>query len=434
MIKSPLLIILFLSQLLKGNAQDLSYAHKVVDTLSSPSMHGRGYVEDGLKIAAKYIENEFRGNGLKPFKGNDYNQKLNYTINTFPGKMIVKIDGKELIPGKDYIVDPASGGGKGTYDLIVVNKKTFEMPDKERAFTESNLSKMVVVVDKSGIDTKVDKQKFESFSKNPFNAKAIVQISDDKFTWSLSEMANERPVIFIKRKSIPPSARTISFDIDEKLAKNFNTTNLVGFVKGTQFPDSFLVFTAHYDHLGMMGDQVYFPGANDNASGTSMLLNLAKYYGDTSHHSPYSIAFISFTGEEAGLSGSSYYVQNPVFPLSKIKFLINMDLMGTGEEGITVVNGTVYEDEFLLLESINESKQYLPQIKKRGKAANSDHYHFSEKKIKSIFIYTMGGIAAYHDIDDKASTLPLTKFENVFRLIRDFVTEYSKPKADTWKD
>ena len=87
-----------------------------------------------------------------------------------------------------------------------------------------------------------------------------------------------------------------------------------------------------------------------------------------------------------------------------------------------------------MLESINQNKQYLPQIKKRGKAANSDHYHFSEKKIKSIFIYTMGGISAYHDIDDKSNTLPLTKFEPIFRLLRDFVTEYSKPKADTWKD
>jgi len=422
-------IILFVfcitNMLIAIHAQDINYAHQVIDTLASPSMHGRGYVEDGIKIAEKYIANEFKRHGLKPIKGSDYSQKLSYTINTFPGKMIVKIDGKDLIPGKDFMVDPASGGGKGRYELFFINKQTFEMPDKERKFSETNFSKLAAVVDQNGLETKIDKQKFDSFSKNPFGAKAIIQITDEKFTWSLSEQARETPIIYIKRKSIPSNAKNISFDIDEKIEKNYSSSNLIGYIKGKEYPDTFLVFTAHYDHLGMMGNKTYFPGANDNASGTAMLLNLAQYYGDTAHHSPYSIAFMAFTGEEAGLSGSYYYVQNPLFPLSKIKMLINMDLMGTGEEGITVVNGSIYEDEFTLLENINAKKQYLPQIKKRGKAANSDHHPFSERKIKSIFIYTMGGIAAYHDIDDKVSTLPLTAFNNLFRLIRDFVNEFS---------
>lgn len=430
-----LLFLILSATLTISNAQDLSYAKKIVDTLASPTMKGRGYVDNGLKIAAKYIENEFRESKLSPIKGSDFAQKLNYSINTFPGKMLVKIDGKELVPGKDYVVDPSSGGGKGTYDLIFINKQTFEVPDKERKFYGSNLTKMAVVVDKLGIEAKVDKQKFESFSQNPFGAKAIIQITDDKFTWSLSEDAHPNPVILINRKSIPTSAREITFDIDQKIAKNFSTSNIIGYSKGSQFPDSFIVFTAHYDHLGMMGENTYFPGANDNASGVAMLLNLAKYYGDTAaHRTPYSMVFIAFTGEEAGLSGSKYYVQNPLFPLSKIKFLLNMDLLGTGEDGITVVNGTIYEDEFELLEKLSEAKNYLPQVKKRGKAANSDHHPFTEKKVKSIFIYTMGGISAYHDIFDKASTLPLTKFDAIFKLIKEFVVEYTRPKEDLWRD
>jgi hypothetical protein len=63
---------------------------------------------------------------------------------------------------------------------------------------------------------------------------------------------------------------------------------------------------------------------------------------------------------------------------------------------------------------------YLKEVKIRGKAANSDHYYFSEKGVKAFFIYTLGGIKAYHDVYDKAETLPLTKFEELFELITRF--------------
>jgi aminopeptidase YwaD len=79
--------------------------------------------------------------------------------------------------------------------------------------------------------------------------------------------------------------------------------------------------------------------------------------------------------------------------------------------------------EFGLLEDINKRKSYLPVIKKRGVAANSDHYYFSENDVPAFFFYTLGGITAYHDIYDKPKTLPLTKFKEVFLLISDFIKE-----------
>ena len=119
-------------------------------------------------------------------------------------------------------------------------------------------------------------------------------------------------------------------------------------VKGTAQPDSFIFITAHYDHLGGMGKDTYFPGANDNASGDALLLSLAKYY--VAHPAKYSIGFILFAGEEAGLVGSKYYTENPIVPLKNIRFLINTDLAGTGDEGITVVNATEFPNEFALNE------------------------------------------------------------------------------------
>jgi Zn-dependent M28 family amino/carboxypeptidase len=132
---------------------------------------------------------------------------------------------------------------------------------------------------------------------------------------------------------------------------------------------------------------------------------------------------MAFGAEEVGLIGSKYYVEHPLFPLSKIKFLINLDIVGTGDEGITVVNATEHKKEFEQLLKINEEKKLFPQIKPRGKFANSDHYFFSEKGVKSFFIYTMGGIKAYHDIYDKPQTLPLTKFEELYHLLLQF-TDY----------
>ena len=128
-------------------------------------------------------------------------------------------------------------------------------------------------------------------------------------------------------------------------------------------PDSFIVLTGHYDHLGHMGKDTYFPGANDNASGISMLLNLAKHYSEFKGENKYSILFIAFGAEEAGLIGSKYFVNHPIFPLTNIKFLINMDLMGTGEEGLMVVNGKVFEKEFNLLNDINKKHNFFPKIK-----------------------------------------------------------------------
>ena len=202
------------------------------------------------------------------------------------------------------------------------------------------------------------------------------------------------------------------------MVEGFKTGNICGIVKGTRKPDSVIMFTAHYDHLGGMGSKTYFPGANDNASGVSLLLSLARYYGQ--HPQPYSMAFICFSGEEAGLLGSKYFTENPLIPLPGIRFLVNLDLLGTGEEGIMVVNATVYPKEYGVLKKLNDQNHYLVKVASRGKAANSDHYFFTEKGVPAFYIYTMGGIRAYHDVFDISKTLPLNEYNNVFKLLVGF--------------
>ncbi|MFA9213478.1 MAG: M28 family metallopeptidase, partial [Candidatus Methylacidiphilales bacterium] len=188
---------------------------------------------------------------------------------------------------------------------------------------------------------------------------------------------------------------------------------------------------AHYDHLGKFGPAI-FPGANDNASGIAMMLDLANNI--VKNPLDFSVLFIAFAGEEAGLLGSYFYTENALVPLNKMALLINLDLMATGDKGLTAVNATEFPDEFKLLQNVNEQGSYLPTINPRGKAANSDHYYFTEAGVKSFFFYLMGDYHFYHDIDDKASAVTLSKYNEAYQLVYDFANTYVKQSIANFKN
>ena len=118
--------------------------------------------------------------------------------------------------------------------------------------------------------------------------------------------------------------------------------------------------------------------------------------------------------------GSKYFTEHPLIPLKNIRFLVNLDLEGTGVDGVTVVNATIYSKEFNLLKQINNKGNLLAKVNSRGKAANSDHYFFSKNGVPAFYMYTLGGIKAYHDIYDISSTLPMNKYLNIFTLLLKF--------------
>jgi Zn-dependent M28 family amino/carboxypeptidase len=239
-----------------------------------------------------------------------------------------------------------------------------------------------------------------------------------KLTYSVAHEAAPYCAVELLNKATLSEIKTAEVNIENKILTKYISKNVCAFVPGTGDNDTMIVFTAHYDHLGGMGKGTYFPGANDNASGVSMLLNLVKHYGRNPPR--YKTVFVFFAGEEAGLLGSKHFVEQNTLETGKIKFLVNLDLLGTGDEGIMVVNATEFRSQFEKLKQLSEEKKYLPAVKPRGKAQNSDHYWFTEKGVPCFFIYTLGGIKAYHDIYDRAETLPLTKYKEVFRLLTDF--------------
>lgn len=355
-------------------SQDSTYARHIVDTLTSASFWGRGYTNNGMSKVAVFLAAQLKSFGLHPMKGNSYVQNFSYSVNTFPGKMEVTINGKLLTPGKDYIISPDSKGVKAKGTLVRTDSTHF-------------------------ID-----------ANDRINASL-----ENKLTWSVASDAADYTAIQIHKKAIAEDPDTIEINIENRVIKKFTAANICAIVKGTLMPDSLIILTAHYDHLGGMGSRTYFPGANDNASGISLLLSLAKYYA--ANPQPYTIGFICFAGEEAGLLGSKYFTEHPVVPLSHIRFLTNVDLVGTGDAGITVVNASAFPNEFALLNTINDEGKFLTKINARGKAANSDHYWFTEKSVPAFFIYTLGGINAYHDVFDKSQTLPMNEYNDLFRLI-----------------
>jgi aminopeptidase YwaD len=123
MLKPILIFFLLLFILNPSDAQDMGYTRKIIDTLTSSSMYGRGYVKNGNRIAADFLAGEFQMIGLKSFWSASYFQNFEFSVNSFPGEMSVTLDDKELLPGQDFIVDAASPGGNGTYDIIWLSKE-----------------------------------------------------------------------------------------------------------------------------------------------------------------------------------------------------------------------------------------------------------------------------------------------------------------------
>jgi aminopeptidase YwaD len=399
------------------SGQNMDRVRQTVADLASPDMHGRGYVKDGDKKAAWYIQRRLEALKTEPFE-TGYFQSFTLGVNTFGNNLKLKAGLKKLQPGTDFLAAATSGKGEGKAKTIYFDTVLFRNEIAGKRFLQQPMRRKVLVIKQADYDRLITLP--DEFKQQVHKAKAVV-ILQQKLVATVGRRQASKPVFEVLESAWPTGAKKTRFKVDARFKPDYETQNVIAFIKGSIYPDSFLVLTAHYDHLGRQSKDVYFPGANDNASGTAMLLELADWYAQPENQPRYSVAFMAFGAEEAGLVGSEYYTNHPLFPLSQIKFLLNLDLMSTGDDGIMVVNGKLFEKEFKLLSGLNDRQKYLPEIRSRGKASNSDHYHFTEKGVKAFFFYTLGGTTYYHHVNDTADTLPFTRFPEVFKLITDFL-------------
>lgn len=392
-------------------SQNVEYAKSCLNKLTSESFHGRGYVKKGDLKTAKFIAGEFKKHKLKSF-GQDYFQKYDIPINTFPGKVNVEIDGEKLIPGVDYVISCSNSSVKGEFKLVYLPDQINNDSLFADYYSKNEFKKNEILVVKANL-----RNFYGKFIAGPAG---VILLNEKKQWWHVSNGFNTNESIWIKANTSKFEGKpySIKIKINNKFYENYPTQNVVAFIKGNKYPEKYFVFTAHYDHLGMMGNKTYFPGANDNGSGTSMLLDLARHFSLPENQSEYSIVFIAFSGEESGLHGSTYFADNPLFSLENIELLVNMDMVGSGSKGITVVNSSIYENLLKKMRDINDKNSYLKQIKQRGESCNSDHCPFYKKGVKAVFIYTMGDeLKEYHTVYDTADNFPFTAYDGLFKLL-----------------
>ncbi len=398
-------------------AQDLKHYKKIVKELSSKKYQGRGYAKDGANMAGRYLVKEFEKAGAdevvcQPFK---------IDINTFCGKMDMWADGKKLTPGVDFAMREYSPGVHGEFPVYHVDTLNFDAEKMYADLAKPEYANCLVVCDFWFMYTHSE---FKPLHKKDSSVGGFIQTwtSPIKFYKAYGSRVMGKPTVWVTPEAIE-GVKNVKLDIDNEFLKDYELFNVIAKVNGEKH-DSCYVFTAHYDHLGNLGNKVYYAGANDNASGTATIVTLAEYYAKNKPE--YDMYFIAFSGEDSGLNGSLYYVDNPTVPLENIKYLFNIDMIGDNNP----VQYCEASDEgnrgYALLEEINGEKHYFEALNRGELAANSDHYPFAEHHVPCILFENEEGDAFkyYHTIYDTYKNGIFVTYEPIFKIIKDFVEKY----------
>lgn len=351
------------------SAQDSSYARRIIARLTDSSVWGRGYSYRGDSLAAEIIRAEFRKLGVAPL-GEDYFQYYPLDVYGFEGNCELSINGDALVPYEQFRVVPAYSAKRR---MEAQWSKTVD------GITFVGVEKLSTMVPISGGHTSV-----------PFSVEVL-------------------------QSALPRKVKKVECNIPLRHYPHYQTQNVCGIVLGES--DSMLVFTAHYDHCGSMGDNVLFPGAHDNASGVAAVLDIARMATLQKPH--YTMVFMLFSGEETGLCGSHYAAEHPLIDFSKVRLLTNIDMFCGGDEGFMVVNAndSATSPFVKIMEEKTAQMEHPVVVKRRNNAPNSDHYWFS-RLCPAIFIYTLGGpYGGYHDPADTCEGCGLRNYQDILSII-----------------
>lgn len=432
----PRLVIVFFSSIFfftaSTQAQDslLTQARADVSLLTSEEFGGRGYIDNGHIIAAEFIADRMDAAGLSPMvtlpgRAPSFFQPFGFSINLINNGQ-VEADGQPLTIGAEFIVNKYSGTGiveAKVLDLgYGLNKKKFKKAEGK------------IVVFRTGWPEKIatDQDAKDKLSKLAGMLDRMMAIAkhkpigfiilQPKLTHGFVAEQAPFPIVEVVADAWPDRVKKARIATQAGLS-DIQSQNVIGQINGSCDTDETVVICAHYDHLGKTGDAI-FTGANDNASGITMMLSMMEHFAQPEHQPEKNLLFIAFGAEEVGLIGSRFYVhRQPVVPLSDMHFLLNLDLMGNGVDGIMAVGGKTFPEIHEQLVSLNDSLQAVPKVRARPNAPNSDHYWFLEEGVKGFFIYTLGGPPHYHDVFDIEENLELSKYVEVRELLIQFLQE-----------
>jgi len=234
----------------------------------------------------------------------------------------------------------------------------------------------------------------------------------------------KKPKSFI----LPDVKATITVELKDK---NVNAKNIIGVLEGSDpaFKDRYIVIGGHYDHLGWGGPtslhkervDVYggkmkevHNGADDNASGTAGVIELARYFKNNPLRRP--IIFMAYDAEEFGLKGSEYFVTNPLVPLDKIEFMVNLDMIGRLKNNTVSIFGAGSSPKFnAMLDSLTISDSITVTRSQNG-FGPSDHASFYRKGIP-VLMFITGLHEDYHKPSDDASKINFKGEAHMLRIV-----------------
>ncbi len=417
-------IAVLLCPLLALRAQDSIFARGVIRDLTSAEFHGRGAAYRGDSIAATYLATKLQSFGTKPL-AEGFLQHYAFDICILDGRVELTVGGRKMTQGTEFSPAGTTKPCKGRFPVLYFDAEKLSDDAAVALFlmqNAKNIAKSFVYIDVSHDKdlNKTSRRKLNLIKRGTdvFGSAGVLLGVDAMPPMSIP--ANAKPMdfslLFVKSSLMSDKPKKIKVRVDNRFAAH-PTQNVVAYVEGTRCKDSLVVFMGHYDHVGQVGKVVY-PGAHDNASGAAAVLDLARHFA--ARPADYTTVFLFFSGEESGLMGSIYFVQNPLFDLSKVKFMVNIDLFCGGDEGIMVFNAEADNTKafFAKLKAVNAEHGYVADVEPRKISANSDHYPFAAKGLPAVFVLTKGGdYGGYHSPDDTCDGCQIRHYNDILHLI-----------------
>ena len=443
--------------------------------IASAEMEGRETATEGQRKAATYIENHFKSLGLAPGNNGSYQQF--YPV--FQDSLVtasLEVNGKKFEINKDFSVNLGSA-----YSATMMGSEIvfvgYGISDSTRDDYAGINTRGKIVLALQGTPPAAPqgnnnrRQGFNPFALQDAAAKngaAAILLVQDNFpkrasstrgfqytngfkrtiypnTFSISEaiaeqiMGADYPTAKESAKNGKSTAKTYTTNILLELLKytmKMESSNVLGFLEGSDLKDEYLVITAHYDHLGKRDNNVIYYGADDDGSGTVSVLELAEAFAKAKAEGKgprRSILFMTVSGEEKGLWGSAYYGEHPVYPLDKTTADLNIDMIGridpkrkTGDSTnyvYVVGDDKLSSDLKPISESINKKYTKLELDYKYNDPKDqeriyfrSDHYNFARKGVPIIF-YFNGTHADYHRPTDTPDKIDYTQMAKRAQLV-----------------
>lgn len=190
--------------------------------------------------------------------------------------------------------------------------------------------------------------------------------------------------------------------------------NVYAWIEGSEKPNEIIIIGAHYDHIGK-GRMGVYNGADDNASGTSAVLEMAEALAMIKDECKRTIVFQCYAGEELGMVGSNHYCESPTFPksgpsLQSHIFMENLDMIGYLGSRTSTDVGPVDP----LIQELNSKYPFAKRVTRSGRSGGaSDHVPFSRRGVPSVFIHTGTGPSPYHKVTDDADKLNYDGMESI---------------------